>query len=213
MIIFWTLLSCLIHFRMITAAKIEDTALTVGQILELECLQRNEDGEVSSLAFDIIDLKTIEDANKQRLYSPFLICNETGYPPAFKFRHSTSLNRIPCTVTIDDPTFHLFQEFLHHDMPLICRLQGRRSETGFWAQIPINLIGKVELSHIDIDPKINFVFHYDKFHRWVTGGVGYSVGPVVTPKLDEKEFGWQRVKIGDQITLEFSLRYILFEHS
>jgi hypothetical protein len=91
-------------------------------------------------------------------------------------------------------------------MPLICRLQGRRSKTGTWAQIPINLAGKVELSHIDLEPKINFILHYDKFHGWITGGVGYSVGPVVTPQLVEEELGWQRIKIGDQVTLEFSLR-------
>jgi hypothetical protein len=74
--------------------------------------------------------------------------------------------------------------------------------------IPINLVGKVELSHFDLDPRINFIFHYDRFHSWVTGGVGYSVGPTVTAQTEEQELGWQRVKIGDQVRLEFSVRYI-----
>lgn len=44
------------------------------------------------------------------------------------------------------------------------------------------------------------------------GGVGYSVGSVVTKDTAEEEMGWKRVKIGDQVRLEFSIRYLhLFE--
>lgn len=194
--------ACLLALLLIplaTTEKVGGTALKFGQILPLECLQRGEDGEI------------IEDENKQRVYAPFLKCNETGYPPAFKFRHSTSRARIACTVTIDDPTFHLFQAYLHHDMPLVCRLQSRREDHGHWAQIPINFVGKVQLSHVDIDPKINFIFHYDNFHQWVTGGVGYTVGPTVSSETPERDLGWQRVKIGDDIKLEFSIRWISTE--
>jgi hypothetical protein len=150
--------------------------------------------------------QAVEGPDKQRVYIPFPVCNETGYPPAFRYRHSTSKVRIPCTITIDDPMFHLFQSYLHHDIPLVCRLQSRRSDTDYWAHIPISLLGKVEFSHIDVEPKINFIFHYDRFHGWVTGGVGYSVGPTVTAKTAEQELGWERVKIGDELRFEFSLR-------
>jgi hypothetical protein len=153
-----------------------------------------------------LDAQVLENSDHERLYTPFLTCNETGYPPAFKFRHSTSKSRIPCTITIDDPTFHLFQTYLHHDIPLICRLPARRPENDYFAHIPINMLGKVELSHLDLDPKINFIFHYDAFHSWVSGGVGYTIGPTITSKTKEEQ-DWQRIKIGDQVKLEFSVRY------
>lgn len=148
----------------------------------------------------------MEDANKQLVFTPFLTCNETENPPTFNFRQSTSPSRVYCTVAIDDPTFHHFQEYLHHDLPLICRLPSSLSETGNWAQIPINLIGKAELSHFDIDPKINFVLHYDRIKGYITGGAGYSIGPTVTGDAKEDDLGWHRIKIGDNLPLEFSVR-------
>jgi hypothetical protein len=150
----------------------------------------------------------LEDSDHERLYAPFLTCNETGYAPTFKYRQSTTKLRIPCTVTIDDPTFHLFQAYLHHDMPVVCRLPAQRTESGYFAHIAVNLLGKVELSHLDIDPKVNFIFHYDASHDWITGGVGYTLGPAVTSKTKE-EADWQRLKIGDQIKFEFSVRYLI----
>ena len=81
-------------------------------------------------------------------------------------------------------------------------------ETGPWAHIPINLVGKAELSHFDIETRMNFIFHYDRWHNWVMGGVGYSVGSVATKDTEEEEMGWKRVKIGDQVQLEFSIRYV-----
>src|ERR1700689_4174676 len=122
----------------------------------------------------------MEDKDKQHIFTPFLICNETGSPPTFNFRQSTSRTKSSCTVTMDDPTFHLFQAYLHLDIPLICRLPSRHSDSEHWAQIPINLIGKSELSHFDIEPKINFIIHYDRTKGYITGGVGYSQGPTVT---------------------------------
>ena len=148
----------------------------------------------------------MEDTNKQQTFTPFLICNETGKPPTFNFGQSTSRSRVSCTVTIDDPSFHLFQEYLHHDLPLICRLPSQHSESGNWAQIPINLIGKTELSHFDIDPKINFILHYDRTKGYITGGAGYSIGPTVSLETHEDSLGWQRVKIGDTLQFEFSIR-------
>jgi len=210
MMLFWALLSYVLLGRLIAAENTEGTAIEIGRTLPLECLKRDDDGEVFLLSFCVcIDFQPIEDAEKQRIYVPFVTCNETGYPPAFAFRHSTSKYKIPCTITIDDPTFHFFQAYLHHDIPLVCRLPARRDQTaGPWVHIPINLVGKVELSHFDIDPRINFIFHYDRFHSWVTGGVGYTLGPTVTSQTEEHELGWQRVKIGDQVQLEFSIRYL-----
>jgi hypothetical protein len=148
----------------------------------------------------------VEDANKQRVFIPFLTCNETGKPPTFNFRQSTSRSRTSCTVTIDDFTFHLFQSYLHLDLPLICRLPSRHSDTDHWTQIPINLIGKTELSHFDIEPKINFVLHYDRIKGNIKGGAGYSIGPTVTSEIKEDELGWHRIKIGDNLRLEISVR-------
>lgn len=153
-----------------------------------------------------LTLQAMEDNQKQRVYTPFLICNETGTPPTFAFRHSTSRTRTPCTVTIDDPTFHLFQAYLHLDIPLVCRLPSVRAEER-WAQIPITLVGKAELSHVDLEPRINFVIHYNKGEGRITGGVGYSLGPTVAIDTDERDLGWERIKIGDEIRLEFSVRY------
>lgn len=76
-----------------------------------------------------------------------------------------------------------------------------------WVHIPINLLGKVELSHFDLEPEINFIFHYDRNRGWITGGVGYSLGHTITSETLEKDLGWQRVKIGDTVQLEFSVRY------
>jgi len=92
---------------------------------------------------------------------------------------------------------------------MICRLQSHHSDNEEWVQIPISFVGKTQLSHIDIEPQLNFIFHYDRFHSWVTGGVGYSVGPIVTSDAGERDLGWKRVKIGDTIPFEFSVRYSL----
>ena len=112
-----------------------------------------------SLISVYVDTQAVEDAHKRRIFTPFLICNETGSPPTFNFRQSTSKTRTTCTVKIDDSTFHLFQAYMHLDIPLICRLPSCQPDNGYWAQIPINLIGKAELSHFDIEPKINFIIH------------------------------------------------------
>lgn len=152
------------------------------------------------------DKWAIEGVDKERLYAPLLICNETGYPPAIQFRKSSS-RRIPCTITIDDPTFHLFQAYLHLDVPLVCRLPSSGSTGGSWAQIPVSLVGKAELSHIDLEPKINFIFHYDRTRGLIEGGAGYSIGPTATSQTEEHNLGWLRLKIGDQVQFELSVRY------
>lgn len=206
----WIILCFVSLLRLVSSRITESSALRMGQILELECLDRDEDGEVFTLLNWSNNDKAIEDENKERKYIPFLTCNETRYPPAFKFRHSTSKQRIPCTVTVDDPTFHTFQAYLHQDYPLVCRVPSRNSDPPIWAHIPISLVGKVELSHVDIEPQLNFIFHYDRFRGWVTGGVGYSVGQTVTSQTVEQDLGWQRVKIGDQLTFEISLRWTPF---
>jgi len=136
MLLLWVLFVYALLIRTVKGQNGEVSALESNQELELQCLQRDEDGDIE------------EDSNKQRIYASFLICNETGSPPTFHFRQSTSRDRIPCTVTIDDPTFHLFQAYLHHDFPLSCRLQSRNAGNENWAAIPINLIGKVEFSHL-----------------------------------------------------------------
>ena len=145
-----------------------------------------------------------EDPHKERVWTPFLKCNETGLPLTFHFRES-SRSRIPCTVQIDDPTFHIFQAYLHYDFPLACRLQSRKSGDN-WAAIPVNLVGKVELSHFDLETKLNFIIHYDRRLGWITGGVGYGIGPTVTSQTVEKDLGWQRVKIGDRVRLDLSVK-------
>jgi hypothetical protein len=202
----WAFFSLLVLLHIVSGQNVEGTALKVGQTLELECIQRDEDGEVHSVPNNTDRKKAVEDKKNQRVFTPFLICNETGSPPIFNFRQSTSRTRTACTVTIDDPTFHLFQAYLHLDIPLICRLPSRQSGSGYWTQIPINLIGKVELSHFDIESKINFIIHYDRTNGWITGGVGYSHGPTVTSETEEKELGWYRIKIGDEMKFEFSVR-------
>lgn len=210
MLFFSVLFFCLLIFHIVSGQKVGGTALEVGQLLELECIQRDEDGEVRSLQITTkLTTQAVEDTKKQRIFTPFLICNETGSPPTFNFRRSTSRTRTSCTVTIDDPTFHLFQAYLHLDIPLICRLPSYQSENGYWIQIPINLIGKAELSHFDIEPKINFIIHYDRTKGRITGGVAYSQGPTVTSETEETDLGWHRIKIGDEIQFEFSVRYDL----
>src|SRR5436305_1126367 len=149
----------------------------------------------------------MKDANKQKIFTSFLICNETGRPPAFNFRQPTNKLRVPCTVDVNDSIFHLFRAYLDQDVPLICRLPSRDSETGHWAQISISLVGKAELSHFHIESKINFIIHYDRTGGWITGGTGYSIGPTVILETNEDELGWHRVKIGDRIPFEFSIRY------
>jgi hypothetical protein len=186
-------------------ATARDTALRVGEALQLECLLRDDEGEVLTLLWPTDD-KIVEDSEKERVYSPFMICNETGQSPTFNFRQPTNRARNTCTVEIDDPTFHLFENYLHHDMPLACRI---RSSAGVdhWAHVPINLLGKVQLSHFDVEKKINFLFHYSREKGWISGGVGYSLGPAVTLKTSESDLDWERVKIGDQVQFELSVRF------
>ena len=36
--------------------------------------------------------------------------------------------------------------------------------------------------------------------------MGYSQGPTVTSETQEDELGWHRIKIGDEVKFEFSVR-------
>jgi len=53
MLLFWTLLSYVLLVRLIAAENTEGTAIEIGRTLPLECLKRDDDGEVFLLSGDV----------------------------------------------------------------------------------------------------------------------------------------------------------------
>ena len=149
------------------------------------------------------------DASNEEIYAPFLICEETGSPLTFPFRESTNENYIPCAVAIDEQTFDSFEIYLHNNSPRICRLQSLSYEGKPSGQIFVNFVGDVRFSYLNIEPKLDFIVHFNQSRSgFVEGGMGYTLERKV-PKIESnQESNLQRIQIGDEIQFEISVKYV-----
>ncbi|OJD25900.1 hypothetical protein ACJ73_02722 [Blastomyces percursus] len=80
-----------------------------GQSVPVSCLNR-----------DIETGEHITDPAGNLQYIPFPTCNETSAPLAFRYGISET---ITCTIhSLSDTLYHLFEYYVHSDVPLTCRI-------------------------------------------------------------------------------------------
>ncbi|KIX02357.1 uncharacterized protein Z518_08298 [Rhinocladiella mackenziei CBS 650.93] len=118
----------------------------------------------------------ITDEHGNLQYIPFPTCNETNQPLSFAYNTPRTQT---CTIDpLSDELYHLFEFFVHSDVPLTCRIPSyplsqedpgiisSLSEVGragvdkdLWTPFTIALQGTLQLSHLHLYTNINVLFH------------------------------------------------------
>ncbi|KAI1618664.1 hypothetical protein EDD37DRAFT_623373 [Exophiala viscosa] len=136
-----------------------------GELMPVSCLNRTIDtGE------------HITDSYGNLQYIPFPTCNETNQPLSFLYNTPQTQT---CTIeSLPDELYHLFEFFVHSDVPLSCRIPshplsqeelgitsslpevgGTGAEKDLWTPFTIALQGTLQLSHLHLHTNINVLFH------------------------------------------------------
>ncbi|RLV94039.1 hypothetical protein JA1_002089 [Spathaspora sp. JA1] len=164
---------------------------TKGQHIQFDCIQRNIDTGEHKF-----------DDKKQIMYGPFPKCKETQKPLSFKYGVNEDLK---CTIQFTDELYHLFQLYIHQDVPFSCRLSVSSEPLSIekgGASIPFtfNFRGEIHDAHLDIDPSMNIIFTKPSTNEpeqnTFVSAVGYSSGTNTT-----------RTVIGDDLTLNLGVRW------
>lgn len=121
-------------------------------------------------------MRQITDAHGNLQYIPFPTCNETSQPLSFPYNTPDTQT---CTIdALPDELYHLFEFFVHSDVPLTCRIPshplsqeelgipsslpdvgGTGAEKDLWTPFTIALQGTLQLSHLHLHTNINVLFH------------------------------------------------------
>ncbi|KAK5056061.1 hypothetical protein LTR84_012612 [Exophiala bonariae] len=138
---------------------------TKGDLIPVSCLNRTIDtGE------------HITDNHGNLQYIPFPTCNETSQPLSFLYNTPQTQT---CTIdSLPDELYHLFEFFVHSDVPLTCRVpsyplsqngqgissslpgvDGTGADKDQWTPFTIALQGTLQLSHLHLHTNINVLFH------------------------------------------------------
>lgn len=162
-----------------------------GQEVLLQCIARNIDN--GEHKFDDQDrIVTI----------PFPKCEETKKPLSLKYGVDED---IKCTIGFTDELYHLFQLYVHEDVPLSCRLPmsseaNYLEKGGAWILLTFNFRGEVHDSHVDLDSSLNVVVVVPSGRSELStfvSAVGWSSGTDT-----------QRVTIGNHVTLTMAVRWL-----
>lgn len=158
------------------------------QSLEVECITRQIDN--GEHKFD-------KDGNI--IYTPFPVCRETNKPLSLSYGVDGDFN---CTVGLTDELFHLFQLYIHQDVPFSCRLPISAEPNSIAngnAFIPftLNFRGHVADSHLDIDSTLNVILTKPQKFNTLISAIGWSSGTNTS-----------RVVIGDYLTIQTSVRWL-----
>lgn len=165
-----------------------------GQDVFIDCISRNIDNGEHNF-----------DSNDRIIYRAFPTCKETGKPLSFHYGVSED---IQCSITFTDEMYHMFQLYVHEDVPFSCRIplstEANYLELG-GAYIPLtfNFRGEVHNSHLDLDPNLNLVITKPSNkipeQQTVVSAVAWSSGTNAT-----------RVTIGETVTMQLAVRW--FDH-
>ncbi|GEQ67876.1 hypothetical protein JCM33374_g1542 [Metschnikowia sp. JCM 33374] len=163
----------------------------LGQEVMIDCISRNiENGEHNF------------DSNERIMYKAFPTCKETGKPLTFRYGVSEDVN---CTISFTDELYHLFQLYVHEDVPFSCRIPVSSEphyleSGGAYVPLTFNFRGEVHGSHIDIDHRMNMIItrpgSKEPDHQTVVNAIAWSAGTYAT-----------RLTIGEQLTLELAVRW------
>lgn len=164
---------------------------TVGQEILMDCISRNIDNG-----------EHMYDDQKRIIYSAFPKCKETGKPLTFKYGQNDD---IQCTIGFTDELYHLFQLYIHEDVPFSCRLplstlKDYLEKGGAYIPLTFNFRGEIHDSHLDIDPSLNVIITKPSGNKpernSIISAVAWSSGTNAT-----------RVVIGDYMTINLAVRW------
>ncbi|ODV63489.1 uncharacterized protein ASCRUDRAFT_73333 [Ascoidea rubescens DSM 1968] len=157
---------------------------TEGQDLFIDCSQR---------AIDNGEHKFDEELNV--LYEAFPKCKETGEHLSFKYGLSQDFT---CTVALVDELFHLFQLYIHEDVPFSCRLpvSGHKDDK-YLVPLIFNFRGQVATSHLEIDNTMNVIIQSPSSFNTIISSTAWSAGT-----------NYSRYIIGDDLPINFSVKWI-----
>ncbi|ODV80985.1 uncharacterized protein CANTADRAFT_46470 [Suhomyces tanzawaensis NRRL Y-17324] len=164
---------------------------TVGEEVLIDCIARNIDNGEHKF-----------DDQERIIYSSFPICKETGKPLSFKYGISEDKN---CTIGFTDQLYHLFQLYIHEDVPFSCRLPLSKEPNsiekgGAFIPLTFNFRGEIHDSHLDVDSSLNVLFSKPTSKRpeenTFISAVAFSSGTNAT-----------RIVIGDSLTLNLAVRW------
>ncbi|KAG2735929.1 hypothetical protein G9P44_000019 [Scheffersomyces stipitis] len=171
---------------------VEFTPYDLGQLVQMDCITRNIDNG-----------EHVFDENDKIVYGPFPTCKETNRPLSFEYGVNADFN---CTIEFTDNLYHLFQLYIHEDVPFGCRLPvsadaNYLQKGGAYVPLTFNFRGEIHDSHLDIDSSLNVLLTKpaNRNHEENTfiSAVAYSSGTNVT-----------RIVIGDSLTLNFAVRWL-----
>ncbi|EGW30892.1 uncharacterized protein SPAPADRAFT_56842 [Spathaspora passalidarum NRRL Y-27907] len=164
---------------------------STGQDVQFDCIQRNIDTGEHKF-----------DDKHQIVYGPFPKCKETQKPLSFKYGINEDLN---CTIQFSDELYHLFQLYIHQDVPFSCRM-ALSSEPlsiekgGAYVPFTFNFRGEIHDAHLDIDPSMNIIFTKpstkEPEQNTFVSAIGFGSGTNTT-----------RTVIGDELTLNLAVRW------
>lgn len=154
---------------------------TNGENIKIECIKRQIDNG-----------EHIFDADGNIVYVPFMKCLESNNPLQLNYMKN---DNIKCTVKFEDEIFHLFQLYLHKDVPLTCRLE-MRPNSEIYIPVDLSFRGNVLESHFDLDPNLNIILISNSENE-VVSGTGFSSTTNTT-----------KVIIGQNVELNLNVNWI-----
>lgn len=158
-----------------------------GDSIPIECIQRNiETGEHKF------------DENNNIVYAPFPNCFETDASMALRYNVDEVFN---CTIDLGHDFFHVFQLLIHEDVPFSCRIPYAKESvdgktTPAFIPLTFNVRGKIQESHLHVDPFMNVALMTNTTGNSLVAGVAFSAGSTS-----------HRVIIGDQLPLTMAVRW------
>ena len=135
------------------------------------------------------------------VYAPFPTCMETKQPLSVKYGIDEDFN---CTIGFSDELYHLFQMYIHEDVPFSCRVplsnEAHYTEKG-GASVPItmNFRGEFHDSHLDIDNGMNMMLTVP----WSRN----EPGTIVNGAAWGSSTNTTRIVINDFLTIRFAVRW------
>jgi len=215
----------------------------VGDAVSVTCLNRtmyaryvlSANEQIAKLSWNglLIDNRDtgehITDSSGSLQFIPFPVCAETDKPLFLHYGSNAPQN---CTITLDDPLFHLLEFYIHNDAPLTCRIPSfpttgltaasisgedragaLGSQSTSYTPLIFALSGTLQLSHLHVANKLNMAIHVEpkpsKGRGFSAGGTGPRTGDVISAAAYSTYPTTEQTKIviGDSLTFQLYPRW------
>lgn len=163
----------------------------IGQPVPIDCISRQIDNGEHKF-----------DDKEGIIYTAFPICKETGRPLSFRYGVSEDIN---CTIGFTDELYHLFQLYIHEDVPFSCRMplsneQHYLEKGGAYVPLTFNFRGDIHDSHLNIDNAMNVAITRpsakQSSQNTIISAIAWSSGTNTT-----------RIVIGNYMTIQLAVRW------